>query len=558
MNATLLDPPATIVDSDHGSELASLVRELRQEVADLRREVVDLRQQVGYWRTMHARAVEKGEKLQREIDLLRGENRQLKDRLYGTKSEKHDGSERSFVLDDLEAAEKKPKRRRGQQPQTPGPRRRDYSHLPVVEEPVALSPEQCVCPQCGKPFAAMSDSEDSEVVEIEVRPYRRRIRRRRYRSTCKCAGVPRTLVAPLPPRLIPKAAYGISLWVHLLLEKFAAHHALGNVLDQLGRYDLALPPGTVTEGFRRLTPLLEPIYQAFLQRNALSVYNQADETRWLVFVNWDGKTGHRWWLWAYLGEDSVVFRIAPSRGHEVPEGHYPLDAKGFLVVDRYSAYKAMVQVKLGNLLLVFCWAHVRRDFLAVGKGWPELTPWAIAWLRRIRELYHLNRQRLQRDPVTREFQLATTTLREAATAMHTQAVAELADEKLRSPCRKTLESLLEHWPGLTRFVTDPKLPMDNNASERAIRGPAMGRKNYYGSGSLWSVCLTAAMFSMLATLRRWDLNPRRWLTWYLESCAAAGGKPPADIETFLPWNLSDQRRHGLANRPISASRPDTS
>ena len=200
MNATLLDPAATIFAPDHGSELAALVRELRQEVADLRREVVDLRQQVGYWRTMHARAVEKGEKLQREIDLLRGENRQLKDRLYGTKSEKHDGCEHSFALDDLQAGEEKPKRRRGQQPQTPGPRRRDYSHLPVVEEPVVLPPEQCVCPQCGKPFAAMSDREDSEVVEIEVRPYRRRIRRRRYRCTCKCAGVPRTLVAPLPPR----------------------------------------------------------------------------------------------------------------------------------------------------------------------------------------------------------------------------------------------------------------------------------------------------------------------------------------------------------------------
>ena len=228
------------------------------------------------------------------------------------------------------------------------------------------------------------------------------------------------------------------------------------------------------------------------------------------------------------------------------------------MVDRYSAYKAMVQVKLGNLLLVFCWAHVRRDFLAVGKGWPELTPWAIAWLRRIRELYHLNRQRLQRDPATREFQLATTTLREAATAMHAQAVAELADKKLRSPCRKTLASLLEHWPGLTRFVTDAKLPMDNNASERVIRGPAMGRKNYYGSGSLWSVCLTAAMFSIVATLKRWNLNPRRWLTWYLESCAAAGGKPPTEIESFLPWNLPAQRRQELANRPGSASQPDTS
>ena len=558
MDAALLALPPPIIDSDHELELVALVRSLRQEVAELRREVVDLRQQAHYWQTMHARAVEKGEKLQREIDQLRGENRQLKDRIYGIKSEKHGGYEHSFCIDDLAASEQTPKRRRGHQPQSPGPQRRDYSHLPVVEQPITLPPEQCVCPQCGKPFLAMTDSEDSEVIEIDVRPYRRRIRRRRYRSTCGCPSVPRTLAAPSPPKLIPKASCGISLWVHLLLEKFAAHHALGNVLDQLGRYDLALSSGTVTEGFRRITALLEPMYEAFLHRNARSVYSQADETRWLVFVEQDGKTGYRWWLWAYLGEDTVAFRIAPSRGHEVPERHYPSDAKGFLVVDRYSAYKAMVQVKLGNLRLVFCWAHVRRDFLAVGKGWPELTPWAILWLQRIRELYRLNRQRLQHDATTAEFQRADATLREAATTMHSEAASELADAKLRSPCRKTLESLIEHWPGLTRFVDDPKLPMDNNASERVIRGPAMGRKNYYGSGSLWSVCLTAAMFSILATLKHWDLNPRRWLTWYLESCAAAGGKLPADLESFLPWNLSDHRRQDLANRPGQSSWSDTS
>ena len=62
---------------------------------------------------------------------------------------------------------------------------------------------------------------------------------------------------------------------------------------------------------------------------------------------------------------------------------------------------------------------------------------------------------------------------------------------------------------------------------------------------MWSVSLAAAMFSLLATLKRWNLNPLRWLTWYLESCAAAGGKPPSQIESFLPWNLSDQRRLGL-------------
>ena len=81
-----------------------------------------------------------------------------------------------------------------------------------------------------------------------------------------------------------------------------------------------------------------------------------------------GKRGHRWWLWLFAGEDSVVFVLDPSRSHDVPQSHFPDDVQGVLMVDRYRAYKAMPQVKDGKLLLAFCWAHVRRDFVRVGQG----------------------------------------------------------------------------------------------------------------------------------------------------------------------------------------------
>ena len=211
-----------------------------------------------------------------------------------------------------------------------------------------------------------------------------------------------------------------------------------------------------------------------------------------------------------------------SRSHQVPEDHYPPQAGGVLMVDRYSAYKAMLQVKNGTLILVFCWAHVRRDFVRVGKGWPELKSWALEWLRRIRDLYRWNRQRLAHpaDPA------AQAGLRQAVAAMRQQLDTELADPALRTPARKVLTSLQEHWSGLTHFVDDPRIPMDNNLSERRLRGPALGRKNYYGSGALWSGRLAAALFSILATLKLWQINPRLWLNWYLQSCAEAGSQAP--------------------------------
>jgi transposase len=116
---------------------------------------------------------------------------------------------------------------------------------------------------------------------------------------------------------------------------------------------------------------------------------------------------------------------------------------------------------------------VRRDFVRVGKGWPEQEAWAVAWLRRIRVLYRCNRQRL-RDPPDAA---ADAGLRQAVATLQEQCLTELADPSLRAPCRKVLTSLHEHWSGLTLFVADPHIPLDNNLSERRLWGPAVGRKN---------------------------------------------------------------------------------
>jgi transposase len=304
--------------------------------------------------------------------------------------------------------------------------------------------------------------------------------------------------------------------------------------------------GTVAGGLEQIEPLFEPLYEALLKRNAASPVAQADETRWMVFVTHEGKTGSRWWLWVFLGEDTVVFRLDPTRSHEVPESHFPGDARVVLMVDRYSAYKAMAQVKRGDMVLVFCWAHVRRDFVKLGKGWPEHKEWALAWLGRIRELYRHDRCRRNAWAGSVEFVTADVELRRTVAALQTRAEAELADPKMATSCRKVLRSLQEHWSGLTHFVDDPRIPLDNNASERRLRGPALGRKNYYGSGALWSGRLAATLFSLFDTLTLAKINVRVWLTWFLNCCAENGGRIPSDMTRFLPWEMSAEKRLELA------------
>jgi len=122
----------------------------------------------------------------------------------------------------------------------------------------------------------------------------------------------------------------------------------------------------------------------------LSAYQQADETRWLVFVEKDGKQGHRWWLWVFNGEDTVVYVLDPARSHDVPREHFTAGISIVLMVDRFASYKAMAPVKAGLIVLAFCWAHVRRDFISVAKELSRLKPWGAAWLRQIRQAYRCN------------------------------------------------------------------------------------------------------------------------------------------------------------------------
>ena len=526
------------------------VVELRAEVERLRRENLEFRQQVGYWKSRYRDTLLRNAALEQKIEQLEGEKRQLQADLFGRRSETKPLKDRSNHLDVPQDDTQRPKRKRGQQPGNSGPQRRDYSSLPVREELRELPAEQCVCPDCGQPLLPRGDTEDSEQIEIDVRAYRRVIRRRRYQRTCTCQGG-RTLTAPPAPKLIPKGRYGISVFVEILLDKYFTYRPTERLLNSWRLLGLDLASGTITNGLRRLEILLRPVYEALKQRNPQGDLHQGDETRWPVFVPMEGKEGLGWWLWVVKGLDTVIYLLDPSRGHTVVENHFGAQSRGVLVVDRYAAYQAMIWVKDGVIVLAYCWSHVRRDFIRVGKGWPELKTWALEWLRRIRRLYRLNDRRLAVRQDATGFGAADGCLRQAVAAMKTQMETELARADLATPCRKALESLRAHWEGLTLFVDDPRIPMDNNTSERLERGPAVARKNFYGSGSLWSGQLMAALFSILATLALWKLNPRKWLTWYFEHCAAAGGKVPQDVQSFLPWNLSAEKKKELGEPGIT-------
>lgn len=123
----------------------------------------------------------------------------------------------------------------------------------------------------------------------------------------------------------------------------------------------------------------------------------ADETGWKVFEKIPDKAGYRGYLWLMQSNSVAYYKMAPGRDAGVPIEHFSgLEEEKlavFLICDRYSAYKKLVKT-IPSIVLAFCWAHVRRDFLDAARAWPELQTWMFNWVEDIGELYHMNKLRL--------------------------------------------------------------------------------------------------------------------------------------------------------------------
>lgn len=492
-----------------------------------------------YYKSLHERAKAREELLKQEVRQLKARIRYLEQKLYGRKSEKNNSSEKSTSASS--SCDDPNKRKRGHQPGAAGHGRRDYGHLPVHEEVHGL--DEAVCPKCGCPFHEdpRLGTEDSETLEIDVKAHRRRVKRKRYKKACQCEDVPGIITAPGPAKLIDKGKLEISVWVHLLLEKYLYQRPINRLLESFKDIEFDVAPGTIGDGLPKLPPLFEPVLQEIIKKSQSERHLHADETRWLVFEFIEGKKSTRWYMWVFVSKQSVVYTLDPSRATSVIEDHLS-GVTGILIlsVDRYSSYKSFAKDR-ENIILAFCWTHVRRDFLTSAKGYDELHAWGMAWVESIGNIFHLNKLRLKHEMDSPEFAQADLVLREALDTMEQQFESELTEENLHPEKAKRLNSIKEHWEGLQVFVEYPWIPMDNSEAERKMYTAALGRKNYYGSGSKWSGEFTASLFSIFQTLKLWKINPRKWLTHYLHACAENRGQAPPDLTCFLPWTMSKEQ-----------------
>lgn len=530
----------------------------QQTVVLTKQTYIALKWEANYWRAQHEQSLKREAALKAQVAAHEATIRDLKQRLYGKKSEKSAGPDRAG---ESKAASS---RQRGQQPGSQGHGRSDRSVLPVVVEVHDLSEAAKHCPQCGEALAPFPGVEACDIIEVQVQAHIRRIQRPCYQTTCGCVQLPGIVTAPPAPRVIPKSPLGVSVWTMVLLDKYLYSRPTHRLCQELEHQGLHLSQGTITDGLQRLQGLFEPLMPVLYERQMTEKLFHGDETRWEVFEEVEGKTGHRWYLWVMQSVSVAYYRMAPGRGADVPKDHFAKLRKDLLkvvlVCDRYSAYKSLA-LECDELILAFCWAHVRRDFLKAARSWPELERWMLTWVDDIRELYRLNAARLKvwdeqlpLDQQASVFEDNQCNLVTKLSQMQERCEAHLREPELHRAQQKVLSSLHHHWDGLTVFVTRPEVAMDNNTAERILRNPVVGRKNYYGSGSVWSAHLAAMMFSVLQTILLWGLNPHHWLSAFLQACADNGSQSPADLSPFVPWQMSAERREFLS-RPLRVRVP---
>jgi transposase len=364
--------------------------------------------------------------------------------------------------------------------------------LPVVAEVHDLSEEAKRCPTCGVAFVAFPGTETSDIIEVAVQAHIRRIQRQRYRKGCACPQVAGIITAPPAPRLIPKSPFGVSVWTQVLLDKYLYGRPTHRLCEALNQYGLPLAPGTLTDGLHKMAALFEPSMPLLRERQMGEKLFHGDETRWQVFEEVEGKTGYRWYLWVMHSASVVFYRMAPGRGAEVPKGHCDKLQRDLvevvLVCDRSSAYKSFAK-SVDEVILAYCWAHVRRDFLRAARSWPELEDWMWSWVNDIGTLYQLNGARLKAWddalPLAQQpwaFVECHDALKSYLDQMQGRCEASLQEPGLHGAKLKVLSSLQNHWDGLTVFVERPAVAMDNNTAEVRLVGQKPGPLKVWGIG----------------------------------------------------------------------------
>lgn len=481
--------------------------------------------------------------LEKENEKLRAQLRLQAQQLYGSRTESTKKSTQAQASDHRAWVSTQglqgPPRSKGAQKGHKGHGRKIPENLRVIEQIHELPESERFCKTCGKSFRELSITDDSNEIDYSEEIVLIRHRRKKYQRTCLCPE-PKMIASPLPAKLIAKSGFSTNFLVKVLTDKYLIQIPLNRQCYQMRLAGLPISRGTMSGLVASVSEYIRPLYEALAQESRLAWHWHADETRWRVFIEKEGKKSFLWWLWVFASKHVIFYTIDPTRSGKVPRRHLGETPAGIINVDRYKAYQSLGD----GIQQAYCWSHVRRDYIRIKTRYPDhkdLYQWAAHWIDRINDLFRLNKARVEAldNDKPADFEPHQKQLLWALEAIRCDSEKEYPHWEQN----KAMKSLRKHWDGLTLFVHHPQIPMDNNQAERCLRMPVVGRNNYYGNHSESSGLMTAMMFTIFQTCVHNQLKPDAYLRYYLSQFVENKNITP-NIQPFLPHIVKQKAELG--------------
>jgi transposase len=416
------------------------------------------------------------------------------------------------------------------------PKRRPLpEHLPreqIIHEPPSNA--GCQCPDCGAAMAKLGE-DVTEVLDY-VPGHFQVIRHVRPKYACTACDV--ITQSPAPPMPTPRGRATSAMLAHLLVAKYCDHLPLYRQSEIYAREGVDLDRSTLCDWVGQAVWLLQPIVDGIRRHVFAAEKIHGDDTTVPVLSPGLGrtKTGR---LWVYVRDDrpfcgteppAAAYFYSSDRGSEHPAGHLA-GFNGFLHADAYAGFEALYQRPAANARIteVACWAHCRRKFFDVWED--KKSPVAKEAIDRIAAFYAIEAKARFAPPAERLIHRTETA--PLLTSFFDWAGKVVTRLSAKSGLAEAFRYAIKRRVALSRFLTDARLEIDNNIAENAMRGIALGRKNYLFAGSDTGGERAAAMYSITQTAKLNDLNPEAYLRDTIARIADA--HPINRIGELMPW-----------------------
>ncbi len=442
------------------------------------------------------------------------------------------------------SSERSPKKRTGNREKGNTPRRTSsklpserYPNANIIEKHVTCE-ELPTCSCCGDTMHDSGMTEVSEYLTVIPKQYIV-VRQHRHKYRCgKCHGD--IVTTPAIPRVIPGSSYSDEMIVDATLSKYCDLVPMERYTQMADRQGFpGLPPQSLIGVTMKLAEFLKAVYEHLRKETLATRVLLADETPHRML---EGDETMRWYLWGFLSKYACFYECHDTRSGEVASAVLQESQCEVLLTDVFSGYKRAVreanakraEKKESLILMAYCNAHARRGFTANEQDDKDLPEEAQFMKEQYEKIYAINKE-TKNEPPERVLELREK-MRPYYEKMKKYAEENLENVSSKSAVAKAFNYFLNNYDGLTLFLTNPLVPIDNNPSERMLRSPVVGRKTWYGTHSKEGAETAAVHFSIVEACKLNDVNPRVYYAAIIR--AIHENKPIFTPKEFLDANSS--------------------